>query len=101
VMADVGCRNTVFEGRAQTAAGHLPLWLDAGIRDLRLEFVHEDAAGVSAVVAAFRAALAGELGAEGLDARLAAVGGQGVTQGSLFVPAGAEVGDFSGLPQLL
>ncbi|MFC4452281.1 DUF3656 domain-containing protein [Deinococcus sonorensis] len=97
VMADVGCRNTVFEGRAQTAARHLGLWLDAGIRDLRLEFVHEDAAGVTAVVSAFRAHLDGQLNAAELEARLAAVDRQGVTEGSLFVPAGQ---DFGALPQL-
>ena len=95
VMADVGCRNTVFEGRAQTAARHLPSWRAAGLRDFRLEFVHEDAAGVREVVTSFRAALAGELGAAGLEERLARVGGQGVTEGSLLVPA-----DFAALPPL-
>ncbi|GGJ82120.1 protease [Deinococcus aquiradiocola] len=101
VMADVGCRNTVFEGRAQTAAAHLHDWLASGLRDFRLEFVHEDGAGVREVVTAFRAFLAGRVSVPELEARLAAVtspdapNGQGVTEGSLFVPAG-----FEGLPQL-
>ncbi|WP_425147040.1 DUF3656 domain-containing U32 family peptidase [Deinococcus sp.] len=95
VMADVGCRNTVFEGRAQTAARHLEAWRAAGLRDFRLEFVHEDAAGVREVVTAFRGALAGELSVSALEERLARVSGQGVTEGSLFVPD-----SFAALPQL-
>ncbi|WP_424949530.1 DUF3656 domain-containing U32 family peptidase [Deinococcus sp.] len=101
VMADVGCRNTVFEGRAQSAARHLEGWQAAGLRDFRLEFVHEDAAGVRTVVLAFRAFLAGRLSVPELEETLAGVAspdapsGQGVTEGSLFIP-----GDFEALPQL-
>ena len=97
-MADVGCRNTVFDGRAQTAARHLDGWREVGVADFRLEFVHEDAAGVREVVTAF---LTGSLSVAGLERRLAAVigpdspAGQGVTEGSLFVP-----GNFGDLPQL-
>ena len=43
VMADVGCRNTVFGAEAQEASGHLDLWRAAGIRHFRLEFAHESA----------------------------------------------------------
>ncbi|MEO8661465.1 MAG: DUF3656 domain-containing protein, partial [Bryobacteraceae bacterium] len=32
VMADVGCRNTVFGAEAQEASGHIARWLEAGIR---------------------------------------------------------------------
>ncbi|MGI8748314.1 MAG: U32 family peptidase, partial [Deinococcus sp.] len=94
VMADVGCRNTVFEGRAQTAARHLESWLAAGLRDLRLEFVHEDASQVRGVVEAFRAFFARPDPA-GLEAALERAGGTGVTEGSLYVPA-----DFPALPAL-
>ncbi len=100
-MADVGCRNTVFEGRAQTAARHLLAWQAAGLSDFRLEFVHEDAAGVRAVVSAFRRFLAGRLTVPELEEALAQIAspdapqGQGVTEGSLFVP-----GNFDALPQL-
>ena len=37
VMADVGCRNTVFGAEAQEASAHLDLWRAAGIRHFRLE----------------------------------------------------------------
>ncbi|GHF28637.1 protease [Deinococcus metalli] len=96
VMADVGCRNTVFEGRAQVAAPHLDGWLAAGLRDYRVEFVHETPEQVTGVIAAHRAFLAGHLGAAGLAARLDAVAAQGTTEGSLYVPA--DFGALEALP---
>lgn len=95
VMADVGCRNTVFEGRPQVAGAHLPGWLRAGLRDFRLEFVHESPEQVRAVIQAHRAFLNGEIGAAELERRLLAVSAQGVTEGSLYVPEG-----FDRLPAL-
>ena len=41
VMADVGCRNTVFGAEAQVASLYLDQMLDSGIVNYRLEFVHE------------------------------------------------------------
>ncbi len=86
VMADVGCRNTVFGAEAQEASMHLDAWRAAGIAHYRLEFVHESAAQVEAVALAFRATLAGERSPAALGRTLAALAPQGVTQGSLFVP---------------
>lgn len=86
VMADVGCRNTVFGAEAQTASLHLQAWLHAGIRHLRVEFVHETAAQVTGVLAAFGAAVAGPLDAAALQQALELAAPQGLTQGSLFVP---------------
>nr|WP_216328744.1 U32 family peptidase [Deinococcus aestuarii] len=95
VMADVGCRNTVFEGRPQVAGAHLTGWLVAGLRDFRLEFVHETPDQVREVIRLHRAFLAGDLGTSALEARLRALSGQGTTEGSLFVPQG-----FDRLPAL-
>ncbi|MBB5294051.1 U32 family peptidase [Deinococcus metallilatus] len=95
VMADVGCRNTVFEGRPQVAGAHLGDWLAAGLREFRLEFVHETPEQVRDVIRAHRAFLAGELAAAALEARLQALSDQGTTEGSLFVPEG-----FDRLPAL-
>ncbi|MBB6016601.1 DUF3656 domain-containing protein [Deinococcus radiopugnans] len=86
VMADVGCRNTVFEGRPQVAAAHLSQWLAAGLRDLRLEFVHESPDGVREVIRAHRAFLNGEMSVSGLEAALSGLSDGGTTEGSLFVP---------------
>ena len=86
VMADVGCRNTVFGAEAQTGAAHLDEWLKAGIAHYRLEFVHETADQVSQIAAAFQQALAGEMREGELNGRLLKIAPQGTTEGSLFVP---------------
>jgi putative protease len=86
VMADVGCRNTVFGAEAQEASGHLDLWRAAGIRHFRLEFVHESAEDVRQVTRAFESALAGRLPAQQLARELKRIAPEGTTEGSLFVP---------------
>ena len=85
VMADVGCRNTVFGAEAQEASAHLDAWLAAGIRHFRLEFVHETAAQVRDVTRAFERALAGQTTGAQLNRELKAVAPGGTTQGSLLV----------------
>jgi len=86
VMADVGCRNTVFGAEAQDASPHLDAWRAAGIRHFRLEFVHESGEQVCQVSEAFRAALDGRLRAAELARQLQRIAPQGITEGSLFVP---------------
>jgi putative protease len=87
VMADVGCRNTVFGAEAQQAAAHMEAWLAAGIRHFRLEFAHETAEQTRAVAEAFRAMLDGRKTARDLARELAARAPQGITEGSLYVLA--------------
>ena len=87
VMADVGCRNTVFGAEAQEASQHLPGWLEAGIRHYRLEFVHETADQVARISAAFDHALHRKMDHADLRRQLQGFSPQGLTEGSLFVPA--------------
>ncbi len=91
VMADVGCRNTVFGAEAQEASRHLDGWRNAGIRHIRLEFVHETADEVTRVGQAFQQYLTGVITAQELTHRLQRLAPQGTTEGSLFVPADYEV----------
>jgi U32 family peptidase len=88
VMADVGCRNTVFGAEAQEASRHLEAWLDAGIRRFRLEFVHESAEQVTRVTRAFEETLAGRRTPAELGEQLRRLSPQGSTEGSLYVPEG-------------
>ena len=88
VMADVGCRNTVFGAQAQEASAYLDSWRAAGIQHYRLEFVHEDGEQVRQVTRAFMDALAGKLPSAKLARRLAEITPQGTTAGSFFVPEG-------------
>jgi putative protease len=93
VLADVGCRNTVFGAEAQEASRHLDSWKHAGIRHFRLEFVHESAEEVKQVARVFASALAGKITPQQLAAELKKTAR--TTEGSLFVPA-----DYLKLPIL-
>jgi len=95
VLADVGCRNTVFGAEAQEASGHFDAWRRAGIVHFRLEFVHESAGQVRQVFEAFNAALRTSISTKDLSAQLRRIAPQGTTEGSLFVPA-----DYLALPVL-
>lgn len=65
IKADAGCRNTVFNGRAQTGAEYVGALLVRGVRYFRIEFVNETAIEVAKTVSKYRALLRGELtGAE-------------------------------------
>jgi len=89
VMADVGCRNTVFGAEAQEASSHLTDWLAAGIRHFRLEFVHETSQQVTRIGRAFEDCIAGRATAQELHRTLQRAVPHGVTEGSLFVPSSA------------
>ncbi len=95
VLADVGCRNTVFGAEAQEASAHLDAWRQAGIIHYRLEFVHESPAQVEQVFHAFDAALHDRITPKDLSAQLRRIAPQGTTEGSLFVPV-----DYLTLPVL-
>ncbi len=86
VMADVGCRNTVFGGQAQWAGKHLQLWIDQGLRDFRIEFVHETAQQVSEIGKAFTNFAKGKTGYQQVGNLIGNTLPQGTTTGSLFVP---------------
>jgi len=86
VMADVGCRNTVFGAEAQEASRHLDSWLEIGIQHYRLEFVHESGEDVQRISNAFAETLAGERKSKSLGELLKIYVPNGTTEGSLFVP---------------
>ena len=86
VIADVGCRNTVFGAEAQEGTKHLAGWLSAGVKHIRLEFVHESAADVSAVIALYQDGIAGIQSWSDIGRELRHAAPSGVTEGSFFVP---------------
>jgi putative protease len=83
LRADLGCRNTLFNGRAQTAAEAIPQFLEAGVRRLRLELLDDNAADARRRVELYQQAISGQLSGrtvwqrEQLESRL------GVTRGTL------------------
>jgi putative protease len=86
VMADVGCRNTVFGAEAQTDSNSIPRWLEAGIRDFRIEFVHHSAEQVAAIIRAYQNFFEDASSATQLNQELQSHSPQGITEGSLYVP---------------
>jgi putative protease len=64
VVVDVGCRNTVFNAQAQSAAPLVPQLLELGVRRFRVELVWERAEEVTRTLVAYRKLLSGELGAD-------------------------------------
>ena len=91
LVADVGCRNTVFGAEAQEASTWLDIWRAAGIAHFRLEFAHESGREVTAVTRAFAKTLAGAQSAAQLGQELKRFAPQGTTAGSLFVPVSSLV----------
>jgi len=85
VMADVGCRNTVFGAEAQEISAHLDRLRATGIRHYRLEFVHEDGEQVAQVAQAFQRTLAYQQSPADLGRQLRQLSPQGTTEGSFFV----------------
>ena len=72
VIVDAGCRNTVFNGTLQTAAGVLDAALAIGVRRLRLEFVREDERAARHAIQAYQGLLGGRLRAGELRRELGA-----------------------------
>ncbi len=90
VLADMGCRNTVFNAEAQSGALHLPDFLAAGYRAFRIELLEETPALVAALVERYRRALDGDLEAPELWRWLDESAPEGVTLGSLLVGHGSR-----------
>jgi putative protease len=83
VNVDVGCRNTVFNAQAQTAASAVPELLAAGVQRFRVELVRESAAETARVYDAYVRLVAGAV-APAEAVRIAAVHEQfGVTRGTM------------------
>jgi putative protease len=91
VVVDVGCRNTVFNAQAQSAAGAVAGLLKRGVQHFRTEFVREDRATTLAVLKAYQALLTGELPAKALLAQVGVHEQFGVTSGTMRAMEGRHV----------
>jgi putative protease len=83
LKADAGCRNTVFNGRAQTGAEYAARLQALGARWFRIEFVNESAEEVARTVARYRSLLRGELSGAQLWRELKLHNQLGVTRGPM------------------
>jgi putative protease len=90
LQADAGCRNTVFNGTAQTGAEYLQRLLGLGLRHFRVEFINERSEQVSQTLHCYQQLLRGELTGAQLWKELKVRKQLGVTRG----PVEAKSGSF-------
>jgi putative protease len=83
LKADAGCRNTVFNPRAQTGAEFFDRFVALGARHFRVEFVDESADEVARTLRAYEALLAGRADGAQLWRELKLLNQMGVTRGQL------------------
>ncbi|MGF1521488.1 MAG: DUF3656 domain-containing protein [Leptolyngbyaceae cyanobacterium] len=83
LQADAGCRNTLFNGVAQTGAEYAQRLLKAGARHFRIEFLNESPAEVTQILQSYRQLLTGDLTGSQLWQRLKLQSKLGVTRGPL------------------
>ena len=85
LKADAGCRNTLYNSRAQTGAEYATELLALGVRRFRIEFVDEDAATVTRTLERYQALLQGKITGTELWNDLKVLNQLGVTRGTLRV----------------
>jgi putative protease len=83
VIVDVGCRNTVFNAQAQTAATLVPELLARGVRRFRIELVRETADEARRLFTAYTRLAAGTLTPAEVVRTAAAQEQFGVTRGTM------------------
>ncbi len=83
LKADAGCRNTLYNSRAQTGAEYATELMALGVRRFRIEFVDEDAATVKRTLERYQALLDGEITGTELWNDLKVLNQLGVTRGTL------------------
>jgi putative protease len=83
LKADAGCRNTVFNARAQTGAEFVSRMLAHGGRRFRIEFLNENPGQVAQTIGKYRQLLRGEITGTQLWRDLKLLNQLGVTRGSV------------------
>ena len=83
LQADAGCRNTVFNGTAQTGAEYVQRLLELGLRNFRIEFVNETPAQVKQIIQRYQLLLQGKITGSQLWRDLKLQNQLGVTRGTV------------------
>jgi putative protease len=83
LLADVGCRNTVFNANAQSAAEYIPKMKDLGLRHFRVELLREDPTEVASLLDRYARVLAGLEEGRTTWRQLRVLNQLGVTRGTL------------------
>jgi putative protease len=83
VKADAGCRNTVFNNRAQTGAEYVSRLLALGARAFRVEFLNESPEELQRTVRSYQQLLRGEITGAELWREFKLINQLGVTRGQM------------------
>ena len=83
LQADAGCRNTVFNGTAQTGAEYVHKLLDLGLQNFRIEFVNENPEEVEQTIYRYQQLINGEIKGSQLWRELNLQSQLGVTRGTV------------------
>ena len=83
VKADAGCRNTVFNARAQTGAEYVARMMALGVRHFRIEFLNETPEQVARTIGQIPPLLRGEITGTQLWRELKLFNQLGVTRGQI------------------
>ncbi|HEX2855716.1 MAG TPA: DUF3656 domain-containing protein [Opitutaceae bacterium] len=83
LRADAGCRNTVFNNRAQSGAEYAARLIELGARSFRVEFVNESADEVTRTLTRYGQLLRGEITGGDLWRELKLLNQLGVTRGQM------------------
>jgi putative protease len=85
LTADVGCRNTLFNGRSQSGARFFNALRDAGLRRFRVELLDEGQDEAAETIRIYQGLLRGENEGTALFSKLKAESRLGVVEGTLEV----------------
>jgi putative protease len=83
LVADVGCRNTLFNAVPQSGAEVVPDLLSAGVRHFRVELLDAAGPALAELLKLYRGLLAGAVSGHEVWTRLKATNRVGVTRGTL------------------
>jgi putative protease len=83
LVADVACRNTLFNAKAQSGAELMADLLDRQIACFRIELLNESPRQAQSIVAIYRDLLAGRVSGDDVWRKLQADNRIGVTRGTL------------------
>jgi U32 family peptidase len=85
LQADAGCRNTVFNGVAQTGAEYIHRLIELGVYNFRLEFINESPAQIGQTIGYYQQLIGGQISGTQLWKDLNLIDRLGVTRGTLSV----------------
>ncbi len=83
LVADTGCRNTVYNSVPQSAAEYLPRMMGLGVRHVRVDLLRENTAETFELLDTYARVLGGEIPAKNTFKQLAVLSQLGVTRGTL------------------